>query len=184
MTNSERGMLTEADREFLEKDASERSEDYTPSAVTQRWDAIHERVYYGIQDLAFLFHQLPKTQRQEVFGAFEDGKIVHKRSQLLRAGAAFLLLGVAEEEDVPLDDEAFYEDAFEVMLESVLNKAGFGADKIDVPVTIEGFGSPDDAPTQNLERASDQFLRHLLFGGEITNEEFAEAILKKQDQGE
>lgn len=178
MTESTRGILTEADREFLEKDPTERLEEYSRSAISQRRSTIQKRVYYGLNDVEFLFHNLPDDDRQEVFESFEEGFVFHKRGTLLRLATSFLLLGVAEEENIELDEEDFYENTFRHVIESILHKAGYGADKIDVQIEIKGWSHPNEGLAGgDLSKLSEDNLRYLLFDGQITSEEFAQAIL-------
>jgi hypothetical protein len=179
MTESTRGILTDADREFLEKDHSERVEEYSRSAISQRKSTIRQRVYHGLNDLEFLFHALPDRDRRRVFESFEEGFILHKRSALLRCGVAFLLLGVAEEENVDLDEEQYYEDLFYRVIESILHKVGLGAERIDVEVTIEGWNHPNEGlAAGDLSELSEEQLRFLLFDGQISSEQFARAVLE------
>lgn len=178
MTESNRGILTEADREFLEKKHQQRLDDYSRSAISQRWDAIRRRVYYGVDDLELLFYRLPQKHRQRVFEQYEEGLLVHKRSQLLRCSTAFLFLGVAEVENIELDDNEFYSHLFRNVIETALHRVGRGAERIDVDVTIEGWHNPDEGIAgADLSELTEQQLRYLLFDGQISNKEFAEAVL-------
>lgn len=183
MTDSNRGILTEADREFLAMDASDRLDEYSRSAISQRRSAIRKRVYQGLSDLAFLFHNLPKGDRNDVFEMFEDGFVLHPLGPLLRHSTAFLFTGVIEQENVGFDDEEYYEYNFNHIIEMVLFDIGMGADKIDVDVTIEGWDHPNEGlKAADLTELSEEKLRLLLFDGEISSEEFAHGILDRDDE--
>lgn len=183
MSQSSRGILTETDREFLYKDHDERQDAYSRSAISQRWDAIQSRVYHGIEDLEILFDHLPAEHRQEIFNEYEEGLVLHKRSQLFRYSTAFVLLGVAEAENVDLDDEEFHSHLFKHALETVLHKDGFGPRKLDVDVTIEGWSHPNEGMVAgDLSDLTDEQLRYLLFDGQISNDEFAEAVVGADEE--
>jgi len=58
------------------------------------------------------------------------------------------------------------------------------AETINVDVSIGGFLSPDklhENPNKSLESVDTGLLRAMLNTGEISNEEFAEAILAKRE---
>lgn len=186
MTESTRGILSDADRDFLEKSKEKRREDYSFPAITQRKNTIAQRTYYGLRDLAFLYHNLPESQRREAFERLEGGHFVDKRTHILQHGAAFLFLGVAELANVDLDDEEYYETLFDLVIEKVLMKHGAGAGipkSIDLDVEIEGWSHADEGlsaidPTEH----SEDTLRFLLVRGEISNEEFARGILEQKSE--
>jgi len=184
MTDSTRGILTDADREFLQMDPEEREGEYTDSAISQRRNTIRRRVYHGIEDLELLFHHLPDKDRGDIFGEFEEGIMPHKRSQLLRYGAAFLLLGVVEEENVDLDEEEYYEHVFYYLIETVLHKAGgMRPREIDVDVTIEKWTHPNEGlAAVDPAELEEETLRYLLFDGQISSEEFSRGILNRDDE--
>jgi hypothetical protein len=138
-------------------------------------------VYHGLNDLKFLLNALPDQDRRDVFGMFEKGFVLHKRGTLLRYGTAFLLLGVAEEENVPLDSEEYYENLFYHAIETVLHRTGWGPENLEVDVTIEGWSHSDEGLAGgDLSELDEETLRYLLFDGQISSEEFARAILKHE----
>lgn len=182
MTESSRGILTEADREFLWMDAEEQLEEYSRSAISQRRSTIRQRVYNSLGDLQILFDHLPDSDRKDAFATLQEGMIHRDRVQVLRRGVAFLLLGVIEQENVDLDDEDFYENTFYHVIETVLFKAGLGAEKIDVDVEVEGWSHPDEGLAGgDLNELSEEQLRRLLFAGHISSEDFAHGVLDKDD---
>lgn len=182
MTQTDRGILTEADREFLEMDVSQRADGYSRSAQTQRRQAIRTRLYHALGDLRILFNRLSDRDRQRVFQELEEGLVSMPREPLLYDATALIALGVLEQEDLPLDDEEFYETYLRQVIENVLFDQGLGANRIDVEVDIEGWTPPGDLSEVAPENLRPDSLRRLLFEGEISNEEFSRGILAQTDE--
>jgi len=189
MSNTERGILTPSDREFLHRGENERKEELSPSARSQRWKAIRQRVQYGMRDLDILYLDLPDDQRRRAMGEFDDRYPIPR---VLTLGVPFLMAAVIETTNDEPDDEEFYSALFEGLIEKTIHKiAGVtGApEQITVDVTINGWTDPRrgfaSMDPQKLGRAlTEQDLRMLLFADEITSEEFAEAIQWQQDNGD
>lgn len=185
MAESTRGILTEADRDFLRMDPEERPDEYTRSAISQRWKAIRGRLSWGLTDLVLLYHNLPEFQRQAVYEGYKSGTHQYPRERVLLNGGGLLLLGEIEQRNIPPDDEPFFEEVFARMLEHMFFKLGgvnYSPDNIELEVSIDGWSDPDkpfaDLPVEEL---SEQHLRKLLFNGEITSEEFARGVLDREE---
>lgn len=77
-----RGVITHADRQFLAMSPEEREEEYSKSAVVQRWNAIRERLENALLDFPLLARRIDDDVLEDVFGpdrgAFEgpDGEEV------------------------------------------------------------------------------------------------------------
>lgn len=62
-----RGMLTTADREFLQASDEERASEYSRQARSAAWKRIRERVQNGLRDFRLLARQLPEAEREKIF---------------------------------------------------------------------------------------------------------------------
>ena len=67
-TSRDRGILTEADREFLSLSEDERKEQYTAPSRSQRRKAIRERIENALLDFPQLARQVDDDVLEDVFG--------------------------------------------------------------------------------------------------------------------
>jgi hypothetical protein len=181
-----RGILTAADRKLLRMDAVERSENYSRPNRHQRWSTIEERTRNGIEDLSVLYRHLPEKRRKNVFENLTDSLLPWAWINLLAEGFGFQLLGILEQIDSSLDDDEVYQRVFERSIERALTKYsggdGIAGAKVTVDVTIEGWAPYDEIyEHEDLSGLRPEMLRSLLNAGEITDEQFAEAILAQSD---
>lgn len=66
-----RGILSSADRAFLEADEHERKKNYSQPARSQRWSTIRERTYHGLRDGEYLLWRLPAEEREAIFSRWQ-----------------------------------------------------------------------------------------------------------------
>lgn len=66
-SETNRGILTEKTREFLQADEDERQEDYTRQERYRSKDLIRQRVQNAMNDILLLARELPQEEFQEIF---------------------------------------------------------------------------------------------------------------------
>jgi len=183
MVNSEtpRGILTEADREYLRLDSIERREKHSRPNQSQRWSKIEERTRASLQDLATLYEHLPAKRRENVFRPVSKASAPFTLDVLLMRGFGFLAVGALEQSNRDLDDEEYYSRIFEGAIQHVLGTHPFEEATIEVDVTIDDWTPTDEQHIQNADLCELSFgtLHGLYLTQEITEEEFQEAICEK-----
>lgn len=181
-----RGILTDADRDYLRMVGEERQEEYSRPAQHKRQTEIAKRTHHALWDLPILYRQVGEEGRRKAFGPAVKQMAPWAPTNLLQESFAFLLLGVLEQTNRELDDEEFYETVFSGAIQLVLSKVSQGgAGSIDVDVTVEDWAPSKELhehePLSNLRGDT---LEGLLQAGEISREEFSKAILERSDDVE
>ena len=181
-----RGILSNADRDYLTMSIEEREEHYSRPGAFKRQEEIQTRFRNGIQDLALLHRELGRNSRKEVFEPLAEDMYPWSPKNLISDTMGLLLLGFLETTNREPDDEDYYQSVFEGAIRHILQQTANGAEAIDVNVTIEGWMEIDEIHKgEDLSDIPPETLRTLLQAGEISDAEFAEAILEQeQNDGE
>jgi hypothetical protein len=184
MVNSRpRGILSDADRDYLKMDAEEREEEYSRPGAFKRQQEIQERFRNALLDFPILHSELGKHSRTEVFSPLIEEMWPWSPQNLVSDTMGLLILGVLENTNRDLDDEEFYESVFENSIRYILQETANGAENIDVDVSIDGWLEIDEIHKgEDLADIRPEVLRTLLQAGEISDTEFAEAILEQENE--
>jgi len=98
----------------------------------------------------------------------------------------FTAKGVLEQRNMEPDNEEFYENLLTQVIRWVTHDMGNrgGFEELGVEVTINGYDAAipiDPTDRKDLGEYSEERLRTFLHQGDITSEQFARAILEKDD---
>ena len=184
-----RGIFTDADRRFLLKDNTERQEDYHRSSRLGRWNSIHDRLSAGLVDLKNCIHQLPDDRRravyQDLFPPENTARDVPFR--ITSEAIGFLLLGMMEVYNEDLDNKELLEKVIENSIYRMIRASDRRSGLVvpdGIEVEIDGF-----TDIREWERDADpselpeEYLDGLYAMGELTQEEFARAVLSDELDG-
>lgn len=176
-------VLTPSQRDYL---AGER--DPAPAAERAIRSRIRNRLRASVFDYSNIFHNL---SFEDIDAAFTEPDELQPSVKLHHASAigdivALLFLVERESE---FSESAPYpgwrmEDLVEGGVSRALNRLGESYESVDVSVTIERGEPLEELAEQELTELSHDQLRQLLFSGEITNDEFAQATMKMRDENE
>lgn len=182
VNNRPRGILTEADREFLRMDGEKRLDEYSRPNRSQRWDKIEERIWNGVMDFHVIYHHLPADSREDVFRPIVEMMFPWAPVNLLEDSFGFQLLGVLEQQNRDLDDEEFYKTVFEGAIERTLGRSEVFAE-VTVDVSIDGWAPHDDlVEHRDLSDLEPEMIRSLWNADRISHEEVEKALSKADDE--
>lgn len=185
-----RGIFTDADREFLEKDAEQRRKDYSHPARVQRRNAIQERLAFAMYDLSNSLYDIPKKVREETFEELFENWAPQGPPRLITDCIGFLLVSLMENMGEDMDDEETLElllkRSIDRMLWASQYRVGVRSAEIDVDVTVDGWHSQKNIGDQiDPENMQPEWLHARYVTGEISQEEFARAVLSDElDDGD
>lgn len=189
-----RGIFSESDRKFLAWNQATWAEKYDISNPAQsayvRREAIKERLGAALWDLSSANHSPHSEFLEEVIAEGYTEYESHIPYQMFVRSIGFLLRSIMNRETDRLDDEDFLskaiEDSVAEMLRGSNRRMGTtGYKNLDVNVKIDGWVPLDKAEWGvDLEELEDQQLRWLLRMGEISDEEFARAVLSDELEDE
>jgi hypothetical protein len=180
-----RGIFTDADRRFLEKDEDQRQDDYSPPARYERWESIKQRMAVGLLDLSAALYGVPKKTRGEIFDSLFHNWSVYEPARLVTNCMGFLLVGLMESLDKEMDDEEYLEFVVERALDRMLwasqYRMGVRSAELNVDITIDGWSSSKNLDQQlDPTEMSPEWLHGMYVMGELTQEEFARAVLSDE----
>lgn len=183
-----RGIFTDADRRFLDMTPEERREE-SFQYVNNRETAIGERLQYGLIDLKNALHKLPHELRREAFDELFQDVPMWSKFQFITGCMGFLFLGYMEHIDEDLDETEKLEDITERALNRMYwrsdQRIGVNTANPEAKITVEGWADFDHYerdmdPADMTERQ----LHGMYVMGELTQEEFAKAVLADSSKGD
>ena len=158
-------------------------DDVAQNTLRQRNFRIRERVLNGLLDMYVLSHYLSPDDRKQVFEPSDGNADDAPAMGALFETIAFVFLGLRDvigEMDDPVE---WYEEAVEQATRAVFKKYGIDNVEIEVSITTDKSLRKGQLPVE-LKGRSERRLRQLLDEGEITNEEFAEAIMDRYNRAD
>lgn len=177
-------LLTAKQRDFLLGNRDDISQ--TNKRATRR--RIRQRLKVGVLDCQLIANEFAVDDIRTALSepATADGEVLQPVGSAISSLATLLYLHANGSETEPSEQTLsvqLTEPKVEAGIRRALRRLGYSAENIDVNITVE---TPRDltalADGEELSELSQDTLQQLLNAGEISNEEFAEAVLEQKEE--
>lgn len=170
-----RGVLTRRDREFL---TMGEELDLTEGAERQKRQRIRDRLHQSILDFPVIKQCMDVSEIQKAFephGDLSPGRSLHIMNALDDVIAVLYLASLDEEVSGDFPEGWFFERVVSNGIEGALVRTGVSVEDVSVSIDIQRGERLEDI-TGDLSEQPPGILTQLYQGGEITSDEYADAM--------
>lgn len=177
-------LLTDKQRDFLLGNR----DDMTKSNKRATRRRIRQRLKVGVLDCQLIATEFGVDDIMTALDepATADGEVLQPVGSAISSLATLLYLHASGSETEPSEQTIsvqLTEAKTEAGIQRALRRLGYSPETIDVDITVE---TPRDitalADEEELSELSRDTLQQLLYAGEISDEEFAEAVLERKEE--